>query len=615
MKNTLFVVAMTAITLLWTLPLGASPQNYKNSASDQLRSWLQPYLQEATSHGRDLKNNALHQIARFYDRRGYHPVWADPHGLRPHGVKVLETLRQYANEGEPGLSDQLDNFNKMLDDGLRLVASGLAMPPEELARLDVRFTQIVMHYVVCLRYHFWTPFGGGQSAEDRLFHQLANALEAELLDYLLAASQPQHMQYRALLNSLKQYETIKLLGGWPQIKAGPKMRIGRRDARVPVLRWRLVISGDMTLDQLSADEIFDAVLWEAVRKFQRRHGLKVDGVVGKRTRATLNVPVEDRILQLKGNMERWWRMPIDLGFRYLMVNIPNYQLDIVENNTVVKSIRAIVGKQDRRTPVFSTKMTYLELNPYWNVPQKIAGRDLLPRIQRNPQFLIRQRIQVFKSWKAGARELDPLAVNWKRYSKENFPLRLRQEPARSNALGQVKFIFPNRYSVYIHDTPGKALFRKCKRSYSSGCIRIEEPFALAEYLLKDQHWDRRKILRRVQTNKRKVIALKSPIPVHLVYFTSWIDNTGKTHFREDLYGRDHLLFMEMARSKPAYETANLIPLQDNLMAAVDQMLAHDRQSPNQVQIAEACSPPQKNGTFSWVGTSIRYGRSAGRVLF
>ncbi|MGD9366146.1 MAG: L,D-transpeptidase family protein [Desulfobacteraceae bacterium] len=575
MKNTLFVIVLATITLLWTLPAGASPQNYHNSAGDQLRSWLQPYCREAMSPGKDLKNDALLQIARFYDRRGYEPVWADPHGLLPHGAEVLETLRQYAAEGEPGLSDHLDNFEKMLDDGLRLVASGLSMPPEDFARLDVRFTQIVMHYVVSLRYHYWTPFEGGKSAEDRLFRQLADALEAELLDDLLAASQPQHIQYRALRSSLKQYETIKLLGGWPQIKAGPKMRLGRRDGRVPVLRWRLVISGDMTLDQLSAEEIFDAVLTEAVRKFQRRHGLKVDGVVGKRTRAMLNVPVEDRILQLKANIERWWRMPIDLGTRYLMVNIPNYQLHIVENNTVVKSIRAIVGKQDRRTPVFSTKMTYLELNPYWNVPQKIASRDLLPRIQNNPQFLIRQRIQVFKNWNAGARELDPLAVDWNRYSKENFNLRLRQKPARFNALGLVKFIFPNRYSVYIHDTPGKALFRKRKRSYSSGCIRIEEPFALAEYLLKDQQWDRSELLRRVRTNKRKVIALKSPIPVHLVYFTSWIDDAGTTHFREDLYGRDHRLSEEMARGTPAFETANLIPLQDNLMASINQMLARD----------------------------------------
>jgi murein L,D-transpeptidase YcbB/YkuD len=615
MKNTLSIIVLAIITLFWTLPLGASSQNYKNSASDQLRSWLQSYSREATSHGKDLKNNALHQIGRFYDWRGYALVWVDPHGMRPRGAKVLETLRQYAKEGEPGLSDHLDALKEMLDDGFRLVASGLSMPPEELARLDVRFTQIVMHYAVCLRHHYWTPLEGGQSAEDRLFHQLADALGAQLLEDLLAASQPQHMQYRALQNSLQQYETIKLLGGWPQIKAGPKMRLGRRDRRVPVLRRRLVISGYMTLDQLSADESFDTALSEAVRKFQRCHGLKVDGVVGKRTRAMLNVPVEDRIEQLKANMERWWRMPIDLGTRYLMVNIPDYQLYIVENNTVVKSIRAIVGKQDRRTPVFSTKMTYLELNPYWNVPQKIASRDLLPRIQKNPQFLIRQSIQVFKSWKVGARELDPLAVDWNRYSKGNFPLRLRQKPARSNALGQVKFIFPNRYSVYIHDTPGKALFRKRKRSYSSGCVRIEKPFALAEYLLKDQQWDRRKILRRVQSNKRKVIALKSPIPVHLVYFTCWVDDTGKTHFREDLYGRDHRLFKEMVGDAPAYKAANLIPLQDNLMAAVDQMPAQQRPLPNQIQIGVACSPLHKDGTFSWGGTSIRDNCGAGRALF
>ena len=217
-------------------------------------------------------------------------------------------------------------------------------------------------------------------------------------------------------------------------------------------------------------------------------------------------------------------------------------------------------------------MTYLEINPYWNIPQRIARKDILPKIQIDALFLSRQKIQVFDSWHRGASALDPLAIDWQRYSEAYFPFRLRQQPAASNALGQVKFIFPNRFSVYIHDTPAKSLFGKSSRSFSSGCVRVEKPLDLAQYLLADQHWSNLKIAAKIQSGERQVVVLKSPIPVYLVYLTAWADDNGAVHFFRDLYQRDHTLLAKLHRIKSDFSAmmADLVP--------VNRMLGRDSRS-------------------------------------
>lgn len=547
-------ILCTVITLcFWGLPVDASIKIPADPANQELRAWLEPISQVSVSDDADVIDESLIRLARFYKALKFRLVWINGDGLRPQGLKAMEILRQASQEEFLGLKEQLNHFEQMLADGMRLNDFGLSLPPVELVRLDISLTHIMMQYTTGLLQKNLETDVGAASKEKIICAGLARSLEENCLEALLAAIQPQHAQYKALIAGLNQYEAIRILGGWPKIADGPSLRIGQRDSRVPMLRWRLTISGDMRLDQLSAKDIYDRAIADGIRNFQRRHGIKADGVIGKITLLTLNMPVEDRIWQIKANIERWRNLSVDLGPRYLMVNIPNYQLDIFENNTVVKSMRAIVGKTDRRTPVLSSMMTYLELNPYWNVPQKIACKDFFPKIMDNPEFLIKQKIQVFENWEEGARELDPLSIDWDRFSNGYFPFRLRQKPDRYNALGRVKFIFSNPFSVYIHDTPSKALFKKQRRSYSSGCIRIEKPMQLAEYLLKNQLWDRNRINDIVKTKKRKIIVLKQPIPVHLVYFTSWKDSSGTMHFREDLYNRDDELIHKMATSNSTTE--------------------------------------------------------------
>jgi L,D-transpeptidase YcbB len=411
-----------------------------------------------------------------------------------------------------------------------------------LLKADFGMTQIALYFIirdgiVYLPQKTGVP-GSDGARQPPMAEKLANGLQFSTWNALVRASIPREKPYLALKKSLERFETIQRLGGWPPIPEGKTIRPGRRDPRVPLLRKRLIISGDLGLESLGLDELLDAPLTEGVRRFQQRHGLKADGSVGPDTLAELNIDVQKRITQIRLNLERWRRISAQLGPRYLLVNIPGFRLDVVENHQIVESMRAIVGRTERRTPAMSAIMTYLEINPYWNIPQQIAGEDILPKIHDDPRYLLRQNIQVFDSWRKNAPALDPMAIDWMRYSKRYFPFRLRQEPSASNALGQFKFIFPNRFSVYIHDTPAKSLFSRNTRSFSSGCVRIEEPLALASYLLATQGWDSDEIEKRANSLKRKVVVLEHPIPVHLVYLTVWTDENGTIHFSRDLYGCD-----------------------------------------------------------------------------
>jgi murein L,D-transpeptidase YcbB/YkuD len=363
-------------------------------------------------------------------------------------------------------------------------------------------------------------------------------------------------EYNYLKKTLHKYADIQHSGGWPEIEPGATLRMGDKGPRIEVLRARLIITGDLSPETSAGSNIYDHALEMAIKRFQRRHGLNEDGIVGKNTFSVLNIPVEERIKQLQINLERWRSSPDNFGLRYLMVNIPGFELSIVENDTVVQKMRTIVGKKRRQTPVMSDRITYLELNPYWNIPRKIFLKDILPRIQEDPEFLAKQGIRVFDSWQQEASELDPVGIDWGLVSRGSFPYRLRQDPSEINSLGKVKFMFPNQKGVYIHDTPGKTLFNKQKRTFSSGCVRVQEPLALAEYLLKEQKWDRKKIKKTIASGQRQIIVLKKTIPVHLVYFTAWVDEDGDVNFREDIYDKDRQFLSDLNKESSTLTTSN-----------------------------------------------------------
>ena len=314
---------------------------------------------------------------------------------------------------------------------------------------------------------------------------------------------------------------------------------GERGPRVAALRARLIASGDLGPDEGGDPEIFDEAVDQGVRRFQTRHGLTADGAVGPATLAALNVPVEERVRQIELNMERWRWLPEDLGKKHILVNIAAFGLEVVEEGETVLAMRVVAGKKARDTPVFSGRMTYLVLNPHWHIPHTIAVRDMVPQAKKDPGYLDRQGIRVFRNWEDLAPEIRSETIDWAEITSRNFSFKLRQDPGPLNALGRVKFMFPNRFAVYLHDTPVRKLFERSRRDFSSGCIRVENPMDLAAYVLRgDPKWGREQLLSAIESETTRIVWLPEPIPVHLLYWTAWVDQDGKVQFRLDVYGRD-----------------------------------------------------------------------------
>ncbi|MDO7845982.1 L,D-transpeptidase family protein [Hymenobacter sp. M29] len=368
---------------------------------------------------------------------------------------------------------------------------------------------------------------------------------------------PLHPEYDQLKKALATYRAQERAGGWPALPAGLKLKPGQSSPAVAALRKRLLNSagGEAASTPLAdsarvgaapAAYTYDAEVVAAVKLFQQDAGLKPDGVVGGETLRQLNVPIGARIDQLILNMERWRWLPKRFEPNYLLVNIPEYTLHVVENDKEAFSMPVIVGKVLHETPIFSDKMEYVVLAPYWNVPFSIIENEMRPKLVADPVgTLNRLNMEVVKGSGRKAKVIDPTTVDWANVTQNTFKYTLRRRPGPDNDLGDVKFIFPNSNDIYLHDTPHDALFSQSARSFSHGCVRVKEPVKLATYLLRDKAgWDQSTILDTIATHREKYISLKEKLPVYLVYFTAWADAAGHPHFRDDIYGHDKTLAKE-----------------------------------------------------------------------
>ena len=485
-------------------------------------------------------------LSAFYLHRGIKPVWVTEDGLNSTSEILINTIIEATHEGlDPETYHQKDILNLVSDIKLRIMSH--TPEPAILAELDLLLTDAFFSFGFHLSEGMVDPYSNKlnwyiKKPKKKLGEIFQTLLFDDQMEGFIHALQPHHSGYLRLKQALLKYQKIKKSGGWHEVSAGKKLWKGDYGIRISTLRSRLIISNDLTVSTHSHHDYFDEVLEDGVRRFQARHGRKVDGIVGSKTLLALNVPVEDRIRQIKLNMERWRWLPQELGKCYLMVNTADFKLNVIENEQSIKSIKAIVGKMKRRTPVFSRKITYLELNPYWNIPQKIALNDILPCIKKDPGYLTDHNIRVFENWEENSRELNPESINWAATSKKDFVYKLRQDPAISNALGQIKFIFPNEFSIYLHDTPARKLFNMTRRAFSSGCIRIEKPMELAAYLLQNNSkWSLEKLVAAVNRKKNKIIFLSKPMKIYILYWTAWVDKDGIINFRDDIYGRDRQL--------------------------------------------------------------------------
>lgn len=411
--------------------------------------------------------------------------------------------------------------------------------------LDDAVSRVLLRYLTDLQAGRVTP----KKADPDLFVFQREVDGLTLLNAVHAASEtakamaelaPGNPIYRRLRRLLLDYRALAKTGGWPTVPEGPTLKPGMTESRVAAVRRRLSATADLT-PVSGATDLYDPALESAVRQFQRRHGLDADGAIGAKTVAAMNVPVQDRVRQIVLNMERFRWMPDDFGDDHVFVNMAGFELDYVVGGVTRLAMRVIIGRPYRETPIFSDRIRYLEFNPTWSVPAKIAAQDLLPKIKKDPSYLTAGGYELYAGYQDGAPRVDPATVNWSALPKGRFPYRLRQAPGEKNALGQVKFMFPNQFDVYLHDTPGRELFAKSVRNFSSGCIRLQKPITLAEVMLAADGQDPGRVRKILDSKKTTRVNLKTPVPVHLTYLTAWIGEGGTVEFRDDIYGRDTLL--------------------------------------------------------------------------
>ncbi len=335
--------------------------------------------------------------------------------------------------------------------------------------------------------------------------------------------------------AIAQYEAIVARGGWPQVPPTERLRLGNRHASIMPLRQRLIAAGDLGANSGNSD-IFDSYVEAAVRRFQARHGVSVDGMVREQTFKALNVPADIRLAQLRTNVTRLKAHGGNLAPRYVVCNIPAAQIEAIENAVCVSRHIGVVGKPDRPSPEINSRIVEINFNPYWTVPVSIVRRDLIPKMQAEPDYLTKNHIRIFDGRN---RELQPTDINWQTQEAVNYMF--KQDPGELNSLGAIKINFPNAHEVYMHDTPLKNLFGEDMRFHSSGCVRIQNVRELVHWLLSDTvGWPRVEVDRVIKSAERKDARLAKPVPLYWVYVTGWATADGVVQFRDDIYGRDGL---------------------------------------------------------------------------
>lgn len=482
------------------------------------------------------------QLDAFYAQRGYRPVWQDR-------TMVGQLLDAIGSAGDDGLDPEDYHYS-----AIRGFASSFLLQPRERARYDLLLTDALLTYGYHLRYGKVDPERldpdwnlSNAASRSAVAFRLQQAIVAGSVGAELDALRPRHFKYLLLRRALSRYRAIAAAGGWPAIPAGPALEAGVRDLRLRELRNRLVLTGDLPMAASRDTSLFmDSRMSAAVSSFQRRHGLEADGVAGAATLAAMNVPASSRVEQIRLNLERYRWFVGSLEPTYVLVNIAGFTLHYVEGGEYRWGTRVIVGRTYRKTPIFKVDMTSVIFNPAWVIPPTILQRDALPAIRAGEDYLQKFDIQVIDRQ---GRVVDPATVDWS-VSRPSYTF--RQATGDNGALGRIKFMMPNRHLVYLHDTPNKLLFEQPQRTYSSGCIRVQDPRHLAELVLADSsRWSRARIDAVIESGKTVSIPLPRRIPVFILYLTAVAEEEG-VYFRKDVYQRDRAVLEALNRPLPDF---------------------------------------------------------------
>jgi murein L,D-transpeptidase YcbB/YkuD len=501
---------------------------------DAIRVEIEHLLQYGQLNVGDIEIASGELLATVYERRDFMPAWTD-------GDQIAELISIIEGTAEDGLDPSdyhLDAVRSIYD----AFSTGQINTAAKIADADL----VLMDSMIRVGYHqrfgkvnpnsldphwnFRRELDGTDPAKT-----IQEALDADSLIGYLATVIPRGWVYVQMRDALARYQDIAAKGGWPQIPDGPTLRPGANDPRLAALMHRLAVSGDMEPMQTFAPVTeYDEVIQAGVRHFQERHGLEADAIIGPATLEALNVTAEVRVNQLKINLERARWVLDDIEDDFVLVNIAGFRAYLLRDREIVWETKVQVGKTYHQSPVFRDEIKYLVFNPTWTVPYSIASREMLPAIKRDPNYF---QSRDFDVKNRSGEIIDPATVDWSSVTERNFVYTLVQRPGPDNALGRVKFMFPNKFAVYLHDTPSKYLFSRADRAFSHGCIRVENPYDFAELLL-GSDWNQDKIAVTLDSKETKTVLLPEPLPVLLMYWTAIVSKEGEVTFYNDVYDRD-----------------------------------------------------------------------------
>ena len=473
-------------------------------------------------------------LPELYERNNFQLIWQNLEN-------VNDLLNELKNIEEDGLNPEDYHLSTLLVQKLYLDLSE-SPEPSLLANHDILLTDSLIRLISHLYFGKVDPenlhpsWNMARKINDTdPVETIERTLRSAQLATALKRIRPQLRSYNLMKAALKKYREIQEAGGWETIPEGPTLQVGMTDERVSKLRKRLIVSGYFEGTNTKSDH-FDEELENAVERFQIRHRLVVDGVVGKNTYKALNIPIKRKVDQIRVNLERARWISRDIPEEFIVVDIAGFRIYHYRNFNIKWTSKVQIGKPFRKTPVFNAWIKYLVFNPTWTVPPTILKKDIIPKIKKNPEYLQKMKISVIDSEN---KIVDPYSVNWSKYSDRYVPYTFRQEPGPHNALGRIKFIFPNKHFIYLHDTPSRSLYARKERAFSSGCIRVEKDIELAEILLNDpEKWNQQNIQNHFDTLKTKRVNLLKPMLISLLYWTVRFDEKGEIIFKKDVYDRD-----------------------------------------------------------------------------
>lgn len=568
-------------TLVWTAGLGlfclllffvalvassnTRPVMPEAIAREHMEHWL---IDRPRQVAGEVKLQHSQALVDFYYARNYQPIWLDGYQLGRPAKQLIQAL-------EETVADDWRRYDYRITT-LAREADRLTNLPRQATAVEVLLTDALITYskeVINKELlpdtnesdHPVVKVANAQSTssltDEDILARLGQAVNSQQLEAFVDQLTPNHSGYLALRNQLNHYLALANSGLWRPMPALTKLRPGDSHQDIGQLRWLLIQTGDYPGESLSwlfsdsevsvnlppgpgtdtPNELltFDDNLIEGIKQFQQRYGLPSTGELDEKTLAWLNLPPFQMAQKIALNMKRWRHLPEQLGYRYVMVNMADFRLQYVEGGDTELDMKVIIGKLSRRTPVMVDLIREMELAPTWGVPYRIAVQYLLPKFRRNPEYIHQKGFQILEKIDGELRYVNPDDIDWKQVTRANFNYRIIQKAGGENALGQVKFLFPNPQSIYLHDTSQPQLFKLDKRALSSGCVRVEKPLELAEKLLQGQPgWNRLRVEETITQNRTTRLRLKQPVPVYLMYWTTWVDPKGRLQIRDDIYGRD-----------------------------------------------------------------------------